>query len=162
MSESPANSDESIDFGESIGSSTGISVQQLTLYIPNKDQNNREIGNQRMWVLEAAELLSEIGGGFTILPPVEGGWVNELGEIIWEQPVLVYTFIKPGPFLNAVPQLKEFLHRLGRETNQGEVVVDFDGRLHKIRLTLQETKPWQNAYVTPQMLIQESRIRARH
>ena len=35
-----------------------------------------------MWVLEAAELLSEIGGGFTILPPVEGGWVNELGEII--------------------------------------------------------------------------------
>ena len=83
MSESPANSDESIDFGESIGSSTGISVQQLTLYIPNKDQNNREIGNQRMWVLEAAELLSEIGGGFTILPPVEGGWVNELGEIIW-------------------------------------------------------------------------------
>jgi hypothetical protein len=84
-----------------------------------------------MWVLEAAELLAEIGGGFTILPPVGGGWINDIGDIIWEQPVLVYTFIKPGPFLNAVPRLKEFLRRLGRETDQGEVVVDFDGRLDR-------------------------------
>ncbi len=132
MSDLPLNPDEPTDFSDSIGSSGSNSVQQLTLYIPNKDQHGNEIGDQRKWVLEATELLAEIGGGFTIFPPVEGGWVNDIGDIIWEQPVLVYTFIKPGPFLNAVPKLKDFLHRLGRETDQGEVALDFDGTFYRI------------------------------
>jgi hypothetical protein len=34
------------------------------------------------------------------------------------------------PFL---PRLREFLHRMGRETNQGEIAFEFDGRFYRIR-----------------------------
>jgi hypothetical protein len=84
-------------------------------------------------VTEAADLLARIGGGVTILPPVEGGWVDDSGEIVWERPVLVYTFIRPTEFRDLLPRLREFLHRLGRETRQGEVAFEFDGRFYRIR-----------------------------
>jgi hypothetical protein len=46
--------------------------------------------------------------------------------------VVVYSYVKPGPFLEELPRLRRFLHRLGRDTNQGEVVVEFDGRFYRI------------------------------
>ncbi len=83
--------------------------------------------------MEAAALLAKIGGGVTILPPVEGGWVNNAGDIVWEHPVLVYTFIRPAQFRSALAELRQFLHRMGRETRQGEVALEFDGRFYRIR-----------------------------
>ncbi len=125
--------EDEVDLEDSLGASSDTSSQQLTLFIPNRDKHGNEIGNQRGWVLEAAEILASIGGGFTILPPVEGGWLDDDGDVIWEQPVLIYTFIKPGQFLSSLPRLREFLHRLGHTTDQGEVAVEFDNRFYRIR-----------------------------
>jgi hypothetical protein len=126
------NQNEEQNLSQMLGASDETSVQVLTLYIPNKDKNNNEIGNQRKWVLEAAKLLAKLGGGVTVMPPVEGGWINGDGEIIWEFPVIVYSFIKPEPFIKAIPELREFLHRLGRETDQGEIAFEFDGLFYRI------------------------------
>lgn len=124
---------EAVDLTEAFGASDATSTQALTLYIPNKDQDDNEFGTQRRWVLEAADLLAHIGGGVTVMPPCEGGWLNETsGEVVWEDPVLVYTYIKPEPFLRELPRPREFLHRLGRETNQGEIAVEFDGHFYRI------------------------------
>jgi hypothetical protein len=84
-------------------------------------------------VLEAIHLLSEINGGATAMPPVEGAWRNDEGEIIWEHPIVVYSFIQADKFIRSLPQLREFLHRMGRETDQGEVAVEFDDRFYRIR-----------------------------
>jgi len=84
-------------------------------------------------VLEAIRLLSEINGGATAMPPVEGGWLNDEGEIIWENPVIVYSFIRTAQFLNSLRRIREFLHRMGRETKQGEIAFEFDGRFYRIR-----------------------------
>ena len=84
--EAPRGQDEEqeIDLGDALGASGEMSPQVLTLYIPNKDRVGREFGTQRKWVLEAAELLPQIGGGVTIMPPTEGGWLNEdNGTIVW-------------------------------------------------------------------------------
>jgi|SRR5262245_9611914 hypothetical protein len=124
---------QEVDLGAALGADAGISSQCFTVYIPNKDRNGTEIGNQRKWVLEAIRLLSEINGGATAMPPVEGSWLNDQGEIIWESPVVVYSFIRPDQFLSGLPRLREFLHRLGRETNQGEIAFEFDGRFYRIR-----------------------------
>ena len=121
------------DLVDELGAEEGFSHQVLTLYIPDKDREGREIGTQRKWVLEAARLLTTIGGGVTIMPPVEGGWFDEENKrLVWERPVLVYTFIKSEKFLESLPRLREFLHRMGRETLQGEVAVEFDGEFYRI------------------------------
>ena len=112
---------------------TDTSSQCFSIYVPNKDQAGAEIGNQRKWVLEAIRLLSEINGGATAMPPVEGGWLSDEGETIWENPVVVYSFIRPDEFASNLPRIREFLHRMGRETNQGEIAIEFDGRFSRIR-----------------------------
>lgn len=124
---------QEVDLGAALGADAGISTQCFTVYVPNKDRHGKEIGNQRKWVLEAIRLLSEMNGGATAMPPVEGGWLSDRGEIIWENPVLVYSFIRPDQFLSNLPRLREFLHRMGRETNQGEIAFEFDGRFYRIR-----------------------------
>lgn len=68
------------------------------------------------------------------MPPADGTWLNpENGEIIQEKTKIIYTYVYPGKFEENIGALREFLHRFGRETNQGEVVVEFDGRFYRIR-----------------------------
>ena len=76
-----------IDLAAALGAGD-VSTQCFSIYVPNKDRTGKEIGDQRRWVLEAIRLLSEINGGATAMPPVEGGWLNDDGEIIWECPSL--------------------------------------------------------------------------
>jgi len=121
-----------LDLREALGASQETSEQLLSLYIPDKDRHGAELGTQRKWILEAALILAAMGGGVTIMPAVEGGWMTLEKAIIWEHPVVVYSYVKPRLFLEQLPRLHKFLHRLGRETNQGEVVVEFDGRFYRI------------------------------
>jgi hypothetical protein len=122
-----------VDLAESLGVDSGVSAQCFSIYVPDKDRFGEEIGVQRKWVLEALRLLGEINGGATALPPSEGVWLNEEGTVIAEHPVVVYSYVVPEPFLQNLPRIREFLHRMGRETNQGEVAFEFDGRFYRIR-----------------------------
>ena len=103
------------------------------MYIPNKDKDDAEFGTQRKWVLDSISLLSSINGGATAIP-VEGGWLNDEGKIILEDPVVVYSYVDDiDKFLVALPAIREFLHRLGRETNQGEIACEFDDNFYHIK-----------------------------
>jgi hypothetical protein len=131
--EAPQPAEVPVNLTGALGADAGVAVQCFTVYIPNKDKNDQEIGTQRRWVLDAIRLLSEINGGATAIP-VEGGWLNDEGTIILEHPVVVYSFVsRPVEFLKQLPRLRAFLHRLGRETNQGEVAFEFDDRFYRIR-----------------------------
>jgi hypothetical protein len=124
--------DVDFDIAGFFGAEAIASTQPFTIYVPNKDSDGKEIGNQRQWVLEALRLLGSIGGGATAMPPVEGVWANAEGEFVWENPVLVYSYIKPDQFISHAYELKSFLHRMGRETGQGEIALEFDGRFYRI------------------------------
>ena len=109
------------------------SVQQLTLYIPDKDRNGKQIKNRKKWLKEAQQILTYLGGGATAFPPADGTWLNpENNKTIWEKTTIIYTYIDPDKFEQRINLFKEFLHRFGRETHQGEVVFEFDGRFYKI------------------------------
>jgi hypothetical protein len=41
--------------------------------------------------------------------------------------------IPPSSTSAVLPRLRELLHRTGRETNQGEIAFEFDGRFYRIR-----------------------------
>lgn len=121
------------DFAAAIGAQENYATQCFTIYVPNKDKDGTEIGNQRKWILEALALLSELNGGATAMPAVEGVWGNEYGQLIWEHPVVVYSFIRGDAFFTDLARVREFLHRMGRETNQGEVAVEFGSQFFLIR-----------------------------
>ena len=131
--------DLEFDIAEALGADGGVSAQCLFVYVPDKDRDGKEIGNQRKWVLEAVDLLGQINGGATAMPAYEGLWLNEEGTEIWEHPVVVYSYLlSPDEFAANLPRIREFLHRMGRETNQGEVAFEFDGCFHRIRQFDQE------------------------
>src|SRR5947207_1798094 len=111
-----------MDLAKELGAQEGFSTQRLTLYLPNKDRDGLELPDHTGWVAQARELLSRIGGGATALPPADGTWVNETGNLLWEQTKIVYCYINPDHFLTSIGRLRQFLHDFGRTTNQGEVV----------------------------------------
>lgn len=41
--------------------------------------------------------------------------------------MIVYTYIKPERFIARLPELREFLHRFGQQTDQEVVVVELSG-----------------------------------
>lgn len=121
------------DVAKELGADGDTSEQQISFYIPNKDAHHNPIPDQSIWVDEAIELLAEINGGATAMPPVEGAWFNDDGEIVKDQPIIVYSFIRPAAFVAGMPRMREFLHRMGRETKQGEVAFELNGVFYRIR-----------------------------
>jgi hypothetical protein len=116
-----------------LGAAESASIECLTFYIPSKDKSGHGF-DQTTWIAEALALLSNIGGGATVLPPCEGAWLNaDNGVLIRENVVLVYTYVDPYRFGALLGRIREFMHRMGRETGQGEVVLEFADRLYKIR-----------------------------
>jgi hypothetical protein len=120
------------ELGKELGATEEPSGQRLTLYIPNKDQEGEYIQDHPSWCKEAQELLTSIGDGATAFPPVEGTWRKPDGTDLWEQTKIIYTYIDPDKLAANVARLREFLHRFGRETNQGKVVFEFDGSFWSI------------------------------
>lgn len=118
-----------MNLNEALGISREAAVERLTLYIPSRDRNGNEF-DQAPWVNEALLLLSGIGGGATAMPAADGAWLDPTnGNFIRERIVIIYTFIDPEKMTLRMADLRSFLHRLGRETNQGEVVCEFEGVL---------------------------------
>jgi len=131
-----------INLAELIGALEAASVQQLTLYIPHKDRDGKSVKDINKWITEAQKLLTVIGGGTTTMPPADGSWLkkdidtiekikNE--DIVWEKTTIIYTYVYPDKFEKNLKSLREFLHRFGRKTNQGEVAFEFDGEFFRIR-----------------------------
>jgi hypothetical protein len=128
----PVN-EEPFDLAGALGADPGFSIQCFTDYIPNKDKNDQEIGNQRRWVFDGIRLLSEINRGATSIP-AEGAWLNDDEKHILENPAIVYSYVKDTvEFGKQLPRLREFLHRMGRETNRGEVAFEFENAFIRIR-----------------------------
>lgn len=133
-----------INLGEVLGTVESPSTQQLTLYIPNRDKDGREVKHFRSWVKEAQKVLTIIGRGSTMMPPADGTWLSQEKDIdtidkldnediLWEKTTVIYTYIYPDRFEKNLKSLREFLHRFGRETNQGEVVFELAGEFFRIR-----------------------------
>ncbi|MFQ6084336.1 MAG: hypothetical protein ACE5WD_13395 [Candidatus Aminicenantia bacterium] len=133
-----------INLGKILGALEEPSTQQLALYIPDKDKDGKKIKHLHNWIKEAQKVLTLIGGGSTTMPPADGTWLRQEKSIdsidrlndkdmLWEKTTVMYTYIYPARFVKNLKLLRKFLHKFGRETNQGEVVFEFDGQFFRIR-----------------------------
>ena len=121
-----------LDLGKLLGAIESPSAQRLTLYIPNKDCRGNPVNNHDKWTIEAQELLTDIGRGATSFPPVDGTWLKPDGSRLWETTRIVYTYIDADKLITNLQRLRSFLHRFGKETEQGEVVFEFDDMFWRI------------------------------
>jgi hypothetical protein len=89
--------------------------------------------NQAPWIDAALRLLTDIAGGATAMPPVTGAWRNpQTGQVVIEEPVVVYAYVKPASFVARLPDLAAFVRRMGRNTNQGAIALEFDGNFFTV------------------------------
>lgn len=137
---------EMLDISELLGAESAPSLQMLAIYIPNKDKEGKEIKQQEAWVKRGIKVLSTIGGGVTTMPPSDGTWLDpdkhnniqdpdqlKDEDLLWEKTIYIYTYIYADKFLQNATHFRRFLHDFGRETNQGEVVFEFDEDFYRIR-----------------------------
>jgi len=119
-----------------LGSEVDLANILFILFIPSKDKNGKDLKDPELWTSAAGDKLTELFGGATEMPPARGKWFNEeTKKIIPESVVLIHSYATEmkANDESRIRILAEFLHRMGRETNQGEVAVVIDGVFHRIR-----------------------------
>lgn len=110
----------------------------LILWIPGRDRNNNDLaaGEQERWAREAMKLLGGLFGGSTRMPVAEGSWLNpETDELICEPVILIHCYVRASDIISRekMHEVACFMHRMGRETEQGEVAVVIGETFHRIR-----------------------------
>jgi hypothetical protein len=108
----------------------------LVLFIPSKDKDGNDLQDQDVWASSAGELLSELYGGATNMPPAMGRWYNEeTKRIITEPVILIHCYLRQGAVNDEekFQKVAELLHRMGKKTKQGEVVFVLGDILYRIR-----------------------------
>jgi hypothetical protein len=127
MTEPPREIDVIAAFG-----GTSDYGQRFAIYIPNKDRDGTPV-DQATWIDATLRLLTEIAGGVTAMPPVTGAWLNpETEQVVIDEPVVIYAYVRPAPFAARLPDLAAFIRRMGRETNQGAIALEFDGNFFTV------------------------------
>ena len=136
--------EEIFDISAELGAEPGFNAQKLTIYFPSKKGNLTKdpIENIEDYIEAAMHLLTEINLGATRLPSGFGSWVDKgiatakeaKGEPLSpldldiEETVLIYSFLtRPEVFKQRIKKIRRFLHKFGRETEQGAVWVEYFG-----------------------------------
>lgn len=106
--------------------------QRFAIYIPNKTRHGAKV-EQGQWVDEGLRLLASICGGASAMPPIQGAWLNpQTNQLIIEEPVVIYSYIEPEMFALRLRELRDFIHRVGSKTDQGQMAFEFDGEFYLI------------------------------
>ena len=105
-----------------LGSTYPIGTEQITLFLPNKDRLGKPI-DQEFWTDKTLTALGKLFRGATAFPPGKGVWRDDIhgGELLREITVMVVTYVPREELNENIKNLRVFLHRFGREANQGEV-----------------------------------------
>ncbi len=110
------------DLHASLGAGPPAGTLQITLFIPSVDRHDAPIA-QEHWREQALRALGRLFRGATAFPPGRGVWRDDTtGDLVFDDTVMVTSYIADDALTEAaLASLRGFLHRLGRETNQGEV-----------------------------------------
>jgi hypothetical protein len=105
----------------------------ITIYVPSRDRDGKPVDFEG-WVVRTLELLSQVGGGATRMPPAQGAWLNpKTDALIIEDVTLVYAYVDGDALAAQLADIRQLMHEMGRALNQGEVVVEFNDSFYKIR-----------------------------
>jgi len=112
----------------------------VCVFVPSLTRDGRPL-NHPFWRDETVLAMSRLFGGATAVEGV-GGWLDkEQGDRIKREPVsIVVSFITSNEWNQEnLLELRAFLHRMGREAEQGEIGILSDGVFERIRRFDNET-----------------------
>jgi hypothetical protein len=122
------------DFRVALGAKKPSGALQVTVFIPSVDRDGHAIDSE-YWREECLRVLATLFRGATAFPPGRGAWRDDEreGRLVFDDTVLVTSYADAGTVTElALRRLREFLHRLGRDANQGEVGVVIAGHYYGI------------------------------
>lgn len=106
----------------------------VTLFVPSQTRDGDPI-DHKFWRTQALEAMTSLFGGATAIE-CEGAWRDDDrgGSVKTEKVSAVVSLMTKSTWNSAtVWVLREFLHRMGREANQGEVGLIVDNVYFPIR-----------------------------
>lgn len=122
------------DFREQLGAGPPAGTLQVTLFVPSVDRDGHPIP-QEEWREEVLRVFGRLFRGATAFPLGRGVWRDDSrgGELVFDDTVLVTSYVDPNILDSAtMRELRRFLHRLGRDTHQGEVGIVIGGHYYGI------------------------------
>jgi hypothetical protein len=118
------------DLHDALGAGPPAGVDQVTLFVPSVDRDGSPI-DQAYWTDQALARFGRLFRGATAFPPGRGVWRDDErgGSLVYDETQMVTSFVPSGVFdeMDVVKRLREFLCRMGRDANQGEVGIVIDG-----------------------------------
>jgi hypothetical protein len=106
-----------------LGASQPVGTLIIVLFVPSQDRDGNQIDHE-FWVTKALETLGTLFRGATAYPRARGVWRDgeRDGSLRHEKPTIVTCYADPRAMTSeAQLRLRAFLHRMGREANQGEI-----------------------------------------
>src|SRR6202022_3410463 len=94
----------------------------LVLFIPSVDRNEKSF-DQGEWVTAALKLLGLVFCGATAFPQGQGVWRDDArgGILVFDEPTVIECYTNDQAIENSTEPLRDFLLRMGKQTNQGAV-----------------------------------------
>lgn len=113
-----------------LGANQPQGTVHLMIFVPTADRSGRKIAGPS-WTRPALSVLGKLFRGATAYPKGKGVWRDDAqgGKLVFDDTTIVFSYVAPAALTRAaLRDLRAFLHRLGRETNQGEVGLVLDGK----------------------------------
>lgn len=117
------------DWHNELGGGPPSGTIQITLFIASVDRQGKPI-EQNFWREEALCVMGKLFRGATAFPPGLGVWRDDEndGKLVFDETILITSYVSQTNLnQESIKQLRFFLHRYGRESNQGEVGLVVDG-----------------------------------
>jgi hypothetical protein len=107
--------------------------ERLVVWVPSMTRSGQPIDHS-YWRDETIRHMSALFGGATATS-ASGGWLDpDSHEIKMEEVTIVESYFHIDEWNQKnIVRLRKFLHRMGRETNQGEIGIHVKGEFLRIR-----------------------------
>lgn len=126
-------------FYQALSASRAMGTVHLMIFVPSVDRAGRKL--RRDWTKPTLDAVGRLFRGGTAYPRGLGVWRDDAagGRLVYDDTTIVFSYVDPHDLgAGELAELRRFLHRMGREANQGEIGLVVDGRY--IGITTYEEK----------------------
>jgi hypothetical protein len=107
----------------------------VVVFIPSVDRDEKPI-DQEAWVTAGLKMLGTLLTGGTAFPQGRGVWRDDSRDrlLIFDEPTLIQCYTTEALVDQHLDAVRDFMLKMGSETNQGAVGIVIDGVYYEIKM----------------------------